>query len=420
MADLDELLKNKKPAMSMPDEPDDFMKALQRGLQKATSGYGETGNLVADAAKESGKEISASPQAKESFKAAIVNEAKPLGWKGELKDLTDRRLAESKAIFDETKGDVEALQAKSDSLYTKAAEGKKLTDKEQLGLALLTVIPTALGGLIGGKKGLAIGGGVGAASGAAGYKSMVDEKAETNKTLREQAKGYSDKADKNLERLKDMRLASNKEVFELEKEPLVLEAKHEFDSRLQAQKDANEYGRKKLDIDTNLGDKAAKKLLPDEKKTVETKAAKISNKLSIANSIDQAISQMEDPKLSEDVKIGLGRQLLKTLNSTEGADAIGSEEAKRLGTFLEYKFANFTGPGSFIGRDLDLFTEQAKETSKAIKGAAAQDKKEIDKIYSSYGIQRGNKDKQSARSLRDLTDEDISSMSDEELRSLAE
>ena len=78
--------------------------------------------------------------------------------------------------------------------------------------------------------------------------------------------------------------------------------------------------------------------------------------------------------------------MLKILNSTVGQDAVGADEAKRLASFLQYKIANFTGPGSFMGRDLEKFYTQVAEKNNAIKGAVAQDRQQIAKILEGNGI----------------------------------
>ena len=91
-------------------------------------------------------------------------------------------------------------------------------------------------------------------------------------------------------------------------------------------------------------------------------------------------------KLSDEQKIVQGRQLLKTLNSTEGADAIGAEEAKRLGGLLEYQMMNITQPGPMFGRDLPGFKEQAMATSKNIKNAVQSNQKIIENLTGRKGL----------------------------------
>lgn len=132
-------------------------------------------------------------------------------------------------------------------------------------------------------------------------------------------------------------------------------------------------------------DAASGEYLPlDKKKIVENLSTKNASKLSIKNQLDAFVRGMDD--LSADQKIVQGRQLLKTLNSPEGADAIGAEEAKRLGGLLEFKMFNFTQPGSFIGRDIDEFKTQVEGTSKSIGEGIRANKSEVDSLM---GRQQG-------------------------------
>jgi hypothetical protein len=115
----------------------------------------------------------------------------------------------------------------------------------------------------------------------------------------------------------------------------------------------------------------------DSKKIVNDLAAKNAGKLSIKNQIDSVVSGWDN--LSESQQLAMGSQLLKTLNSPEGADAIGSEEANRLGAKLQYAMGNFTNsnPTQF-GRDLKGFKEQAKNTAKFIGDAISKNQQIID------------------------------------------
>lgn len=95
-------------------------------------------------------------------------------------------------------------------------------------------------------------------------------------------------------------------------------------------------------------------------------AKKNANKISILNQIGSYKDQFDSAKSTDD-KVRVGRQMLKVLNSTEGADAIGAEEAKRLGNALEFQIANFLEPGPMFGRDLEGFSRQVDATLKSIE-----------------------------------------------------
>lgn len=115
----------------------------------------------------------------------------------------------------------------------------------------------------------------------------------------------------------------------------------------------------------------------NEKRTIETLSAKNALKVSISNQIDAVMSNWD--ALSETEKIQQGKQLLKTLNSPEGADAIGAEEAKRLGAKLEIGLGGLsTGNYGQFGRDVDGFASDAKITSDNLKKAIAANQKIID------------------------------------------
>lgn len=98
-------------------------------------------------------------------------------------------------------------------------------------------------------------------------------------------------------------------------------------------------------------------------------AGTVASQSTIANSIYQGLQQLEDPKIPEDQKVVIGREMLKTLNSQMGKDAIGAEEAQRLGGLLEYKWLNFMNPGPVFGRDVPAFTKQVRNNYNRLRGA---------------------------------------------------
>ena len=131
-------------------------------------------------------------------------------------------------------------------------------------------------------------------------------------------------------------------------------------------------------------------LPPENQEQIKDLARQTGAKSSIKNQIDSALSVLDDPNVSEDQKVTMGQQLLKTLNSTEGKDAVGSEESKRLGSFLQKKMFNFTQPGSMFGRDLGEFVDQVKLTSGAIGQATERNKAQMDELYGRRGRQIQN------------------------------
>lgn len=181
-----------------------------------------------------------------------------------------------------------------------------------------------------------------------------------------------------------------------------LAAKDQLDQQnkmLDQQNKDRDFGLRERELGAKIG--SGEYLPLDKKKSVEGLASKNANKISIKNQIDAVMTSWDD--LSDDQKVSAGRQLLKTLNSTEGADAIGAEEAKRLGAKLEFAMGNFTNsnPTQF-GRDLKGFKEQAQHVSKAI-GQSVQSNQDI--IDQQFG----------RRSSVAKTPKDFDSMSDEQL-----
>lgn len=131
----------------------------------------------------------------------------------------------------------------------------------------------------------------------------------------------------------------------------------------------------------NPNEFAFKQLPMENQEQIKKLADRMANQTAIRQSLDSALEILKSPNVSEDQKVVVGKSLLKTINSEQGQDAIGAEEAKRLGSFLEYKIANFTEPGSVWGRDLDKFTDQTALASSKIKLAREKNQGEIDRLY---------------------------------------
>lgn len=146
----------------------------------------------------------------------------------------------------------------------------------------------------------------------------------------------------------------------------------ELDMQFKRSKIAKNYRDIKAD-DPNT--KMQREVIAKQASDIGTKNA---NLFSVKGGMDSALAQLENPKLSEEEKIKVGQGLLKLLNSAEGSDAVGAEEAQRIGSYLEYKIGNFTQPGSFIGRDLDLFTDQVRNNSKLLSDRIGRNQQGIE------------------------------------------
>jgi len=117
-------------------------------------------------------------------------------------------------------------------------------------------------------------------------------------------------------------------------------------------------------------------------KSFETDYAK---KAQISQVIDREVAIFDQKVNAGDVEgaVRHGEGMLKALNSAFGADAVGTEEAKRLGGFLQRFKAPWT-PGSMTNYDLDKFSQQVHDKSSALK-SAGQDSLQRAKSFRSGG-----------------------------------
>jgi hypothetical protein len=260
-----------------------------------------------------------------------------------------------------------AAKTMQDKLY-----GSKDESSGLLEAGLLAALPTVLGSALGGPSGAM----AGVQAGQAG--------------LGQYQKGIEAEKAAEAERAKQLMQLSG----ELEKAEAT-----KAESQLQSKKLEQESQFRQKQLGLQEGELALKRKeqerkatagveLPEDKKEIVSGLAKKNAvKISIANQIDQTLNVLDNPKIDEDQKIAAGRTLLKTLNSSEGADAIGVEEAKRLGSFLEFKVFNLTQPGSFVGRDVDQFGEQARIQSQSLKQSIMANQAQIDALKSGQPLQ---------------------------------
>ncbi len=170
-------------------------------------------------------------------------------------------------------------------------------------------------------------------------------------------------------------------------------AQRKADIDLKRQKELIDYRTSKIPEaqQKSMGNIDIKSLPEEERDVVKSLAKSNADKISIANQISGTLKVLDDPKVSREQKITQGRQLLKTLNSTQGKDAVGAEEAKRLGYYLETSIGiNWNSPravGDF-GINLQGFREQAALTNKSIVDSINANQSEIQRRYAQYGVQR--------------------------------
>lgn len=169
-------------------------------------------------------------------------------------------------------------------------------------------------------------------------------------------------------------------------------AQKKADIQLARQKELIDYrSQKEPMMEKAKGNVEIRNLPAEEQEVVKNLAKKNADKISIANQITSTIKILDDPKVSREQKITQGRQMLKVLNSTQGQDAVGAEEAKRLGSYLEASIGiNWDSPRAFgdFGINLEGFKQQAKLTNQAIIDSINANQSEIQKRYAQYGIER--------------------------------
>lgn len=142
-------------------------------------------------------------------------------------------------------------------------------------------------------------------------------------------------------------------------------------AKIQSEANKNNAEAKKFLTEANSPKKQFDNLPKEAQVGIEKVAGRQATQLSIANSIDSTVGVLSDPSIPEDQKLMQGRQLIKVLNSQEGQDAVGAEEAKRLAAKLEYSYGNFTNSNPMqFGRDLPGFKEQAQITANSLRQSA--------------------------------------------------
>lgn len=178
-------------------------------------------------------------------------------------------------------------------------------------------------------------------------------------------------------------LLSTKEQFAIKKD----EQRFAFDQKKHAD-DMNfkhaEAGRKA---------KGGESLPFDKKKSIETLATKNANITSIKNELDSVIADWDN--MTPDQQYNAGQSLIKTMNSTQGSDAVGEGEAARLAGNLEFIWSGnlFNSNPTQMGRDLPGFKKQVENISKKIGTVKEKNQAEID-----AGMGRGPAPKEDKKS----------------------
>ena len=129
------------------------------------------------------------------------------------------------------------------------------------------------------------------------------------------------------------------------------------------------------------------KLNAVDDRLVKKAADDIAIKQTISDAIGYEIEILDDPSVDEYVKRASAQNILKALNSPEGKDAVGVEEARRLGQFLEFQYNPLRTfeTGRSFGTDLPRFTEQITIKKERIDNRVKQGMNRVNEIYRKYG-----------------------------------
>jgi hypothetical protein len=129
------------------------------------------------------------------------------------------------------------------------------------------------------------------------------------------------------------------------------------------------------------------KLNAVDDRLVKKAADDIANKQGISDAIGYEIGVLDDPSIDEYVKRASAQNILKILNSAEGKDAVGVEESKRLGQFLEFQLNPVRGlaTGRLFGTDLPRFVDQISIKKEELDTRVNEGMNRVNSIYRKYG-----------------------------------
>lgn len=266
-----------------------------------------------------------------------------------------------------------AQELMSDPEYRDLSRGAsmKMQDSTRdLGLANLLQKSAAQMGTIGGK--------VADTSPGENYtKQLIGQNQSTMDQIGADRKAYSDEDDKTL---KIKQYLANK--FSTEKmKSADLQARRESEARRQENTDRGFAQRERHHADS-LDKQGAdrERNSPSNKgraQFVTDTYRRMSYKSSLKSNIEGFVAGMDSAKTPHD-KIRIANLALKSLNSINGQDAVGIEEAKRIGSDLEFKWFNFTQkPGSVTGRDIEEFKGMMQRTVEVIATSLQLDSKTV-------------------------------------------
>jgi hypothetical protein len=159
-------------------------------------------------------------------------------------------------------------------------------------------------------------------------------------------------------------------------------AKWNNENKIEAMRVSKQLGQQaKKQTDAVSKSMEFKKLAPEDQKSVLALAGTRANVQAIKEQINANMIQWDKAE-NDNQRLDIGRKMIKLLNSTQGADAVGAEEAKRLAGKLEFAYGNFldSNPVQF-GRDLEGFREDIENTRDILAESYDRFNSQIDAYY---------------------------------------
>lgn len=129
---------------------------------------------------------------------------------------------------------------------------------------------------------------------------------------------------------------------------------------------------------------------------IKSAVPKMSGKQSILNTLKSTLEEYNQAlnRGDEEAAYTIGARALKTINSPEGADAIGVDEAKRLGSQLNMFRTPFQIPGDYgIGRKLPEFGKSLEDNINVLQKSIDESVSQIKNPSKVLGGKQGGKTK---------------------------
>jgi len=138
----------------------------------------------------------------------------------------------------------------------------------------------------------------------------------------------------------------------------------------------------KIALKRELGLNAPRKMSLEDQTFVRDITHDVATKEEIASALDKNIEQLSNEEIDPYVRRQAGLNILKTLNSAEGKDAVGEGEAKRLGDFLQYQInpLKVFETGRYFGMDMPRFIQQVSLKTEELKQRAADGRVKLNEI----------------------------------------